>query len=98
VFTVFQLDSAVSKVISKNPKIFLITELDKILSDESISNQEKVVTIKSAFKKLRKLKHLCLSLLIKKYTISLARRWSYGKNNPFRNWDSELKAKRVFRV
>jgi hypothetical protein len=56
VFTVFQLDSAVSKVISKNPKIFLITELDKILSDESISNQEKVATIKSAFKKIKKTK------------------------------------------
>ncbi len=56
VFTVFQLETAILKVLKHLPEVVFITDIDKILKDEGISDKEKIVTIKSSFKHLSKVK------------------------------------------
>ncbi len=53
VFTVFQLKTAINKSITTNPDIIIISDIDEILKDQSISEEEKRIYISSVVEKIK---------------------------------------------
>ncbi|WP_456399767.1 hypothetical protein [Persephonella sp.] len=52
VFTVFQLKPAVEKSLNTHPDVIIISDIDELLKDQSVSEEEKKIAVSSAVKKI----------------------------------------------
>ncbi|WP_457640751.1 hypothetical protein [Persephonella sp.] len=56
VFTIFQLKTAIEKSLELNPDVIIISDIDEILKDQSVSKREKELALFSIMEKIQQIK------------------------------------------